>query len=50
MERNTLQTETIANRMFLLGNLKLTCREFYDIIFKGNDVLDRVGANAKHNF
>ena len=39
-ERNKLQTETIANMIFLLLNLKLTCEEFYDMISKENDVID----------
>lgn len=48
-ERNKLQTETIAQMMFLLCNIKLTCKEFYDMISKENVMLDKVGENTKYN-
>lgn len=48
-ERSRLQTDTIAKMMFLLCNLKLTCKEFYDMISKENEILDKVGASAKYN-
>lgn len=48
-ERSRLQTDTIAKMMFLLCNLNLTCKEFYDMISEENDILDKVGASAKYN-
>lgn len=48
-ERSRLQTDTIAKMMFLLCNLNLTCKEFYNMISKENDILDKVGASAKYN-
>lgn len=41
-ERNKLEIDTITNMMYLQCNMKLTCQEFYKMISKENDVLNKV--------
>ena len=48
-ERNRLHVDTVAKMLVVEFNLKhLTCKDFYNRILKGTELLKQVSANQKY--